>query len=285
MFGNQPAQTPAFGAPAGGGLTEIQRSCQDIHQRLQAMSNAHAKNFVAFSFTVAENQQQLQMAHNAPFDPNFHRDLEKFEQAKQTNPDPANCYAEPLFGLKALEERAIKQKDGMEKEAKMLAELENGLQNLKNHVQTDSMTKLEECKKRHVKLQGMLVSVMAQVEGVALQQGQTRRDYSKEQALDANYSDLQNRLMGPSQFQSRVSELSFVLRALLQRLEGNGPRPGTSFDGENFDTQSALGVLNEQGEFLRILREELRNNQADVTQMEAVLQKTSGPRPNIGTGL
>ena len=43
--------------------------------------------------------------------------------------------------------------------------------------------------------------------------------HRKEQALDAKYVELQNRLMGPSQFQSRVSELSFVLRALLQRLE------------------------------------------------------------------
>ena len=75
----------------------------------------------------------------------------------------------------------------------------------------------------------------------------------------------------------------FIPSFLIPR--GNGPRPGTSFDGETFDTQSALSVLNQQGEFLRSLREDLRNNQADVTQMETVLQKSAGPRQNVGTGL
>lgn len=250
------------------------------------MTAAHMKNFWAYSYTVAENVTQLQGAHGASYQPAVHGDQEKWQHAKNTNPDPSNCYVEPLFGLKALEERAIKQKEGMEKEAKMLTELEGGFQNLKGHVQTVSMEQLEQCKQRHVKLQRQLVAVMAQVEDVAIQQGQTRRDYGKEQALDAQYTELQNRLMGPSQFQSRVSELSFVLRALLQRLEGNGQRPGTSFDGENFDTQSALSVLNQQGEFLRTLREDLRNNAADVTQMETVLQKSAGPRQNgVGVGL
>merc|ERR1712093_301015 len=111
------------------------------------------------------------------------------------------------------------------------------------------MVKLEEAKRKHIQLQRTLVEVMAKVEEAAIQNGQARRDYQKEATLDSQYSDLQNRLNVPSQFTSRVHELTYVLKSLLQRLEGSGPRSGTGFGAEKFDSaaqQQALHVLDQQ---------------------------------------
>lgn len=258
--------------------TEIHRICLDIELRMQNLKQAHVRNFVAYTY-MEGSPQELQQAHNAPFQPAVHYDEHKWMQAKESNPRPDVCYALPLYGLQALEQHASRQQALIQAEQKMLDDLGNSFQNLKSVVMTQSMTKLDECKQRHLQLQRQLVSVMAQIEEAGVAGGNAKRDYTREMCLDQALMELQNRINQPGQFQSRVAQVGYVLRSLLQRLEA-GPlpkRPGC-FDGQAFDGQGALAILDEQGNLLSKVQDELRRTTNDVAQMEAVLQKSSGGR-------
>lgn len=240
--------------------------------RMTNLQTSNLRNFVAYTYTVAQSAQELQQQMAQPFDQNVHVDPQKWQQAKDTNPDPNTCYPVPLFGPQKLEERVLLQEKTIAAHKSQLETLEKEFSNQKSCILTHSMNKLEECKQRHIQIQRMLVKIMSQLEHHAVVSGAARQDYQKEAVLVQAYDELQQDLNRPSQFQSRLGDMSYQLRQLLHALENReGKTQNLVGDG---DVQRILQVLDQQGEFLQQVQNEIRSTGQDVNQMEAVLRKT-----------
>merc|ERR1712050_365101 len=123
--------------------------------------------FVAYSYSFTDNPQLLQQANSGQFNPAYHVDYAKWAQAVQNNPDPRCCCPAPLVGLPALENRIIMQQQAIEQCSQDLENLRQGFGNLKDHLQAQSLQRLEECRRRHQKLARQLLQVVTAVESYA----------------------------------------------------------------------------------------------------------------------
>ncbi len=83
---------------------------QMISQRMEAIQAMHSGNFVAYSYVLADNPNQVTQVYNAPYQQNVHYDAGKWHEAKIKNPDSQLAYPMPIFGFNALSERAKTQK-------------------------------------------------------------------------------------------------------------------------------------------------------------------------------
>jgi len=206
----------------------------------------------------------LQQANSGQFNPAYHVDFAKFAQAIQNNPDPYSCYPEPLVGLTALEARIAGQLRAMEECTRALEELKGGFGNLKDHLQAQSLQKLEECRKRHRSLSQKLLKVVAAVERYAVLNGAARRNLQMEAQLEGRFARLEESVHAPATARLRLEELQMVLSTLLQR----GSPSGGAARLSTAEAEKTLRLTEKQGEVLEMLNEEVARRKRDITQFE-----------------
>jgi len=282
-FGAQPGAA----APPGGPQADAQLLCMELQKRMEefypvlqqasgqpaagagAQATALQQGFVAYSYSFCSNPQMLQQAHAAPFNPQVHVDQVKWAQAKQNNPDPSSCYAEPLMGLPALENRVAMQQKAVEECTNALEELKSGFGNLKDSLQAQSMQKLEECRRRHQILSRQLLQVVSAVESYASASGKARRSPQGEAAIESRLARLEEAVDAPASARARLEELWVVLHGLLQR----GPPTGGAATIADSEAEKTLRITASQGELLEQLQEEIASRKRDVLQFESALAR------------
>lgn len=237
-----------------------------------APTSSLQQGFVAYSYSFSENPQLIQQGNSGPFNPAVHVDYNKWVQAVQNNPDPRCCYPEPLVGLPALEQRIGKQQAAMTECTNALDGLRGGFDNLKDHLNAQSLQKLEECQRRHQQLSRQLLQVVSAVETYAVMNGAARRNPHVEAQLEERFARLEDAVHAPASARARVEELWVVLRGLLQR--GGAPAGGPSRITES-EANRALQVTAAQGELLEALQEEVSHRKRDVSQFEGALARFS----------
>merc|ERR1719506_2412458 len=172
------------------------------------MVNAIQQGFVAYTYSTSDNQQQIVQANSNPqYNPAVHVDYAKWAQAVQNNPDPRSCFPEPLRGLEALEARSQMQQKATEECSRGLEQLGEGFGNLKDHLQAQSLQKLEECRQRHQKLSRQLVQVVAAIEQYAVVNGAARRSPHVEAQLEDRFARLEDAVHAPASARARLEEL------------------------------------------------------------------------------
>eukprot|EP00929_Paragymnodinium_shiwhaense_P112750 TRINITY_DN81011_c0_g1_i1.p1 TRINITY_DN81011_c0_g1~~TRINITY_DN81011_c0_g1_i1.p1 ORF type:complete len:294 (+),score=65.55 TRINITY_DN81011_c0_g1_i1:114-995(+) len=289
MFGAPQPQQAAAGLQPEHQLQclELQKRMEELYPVLQRSSgdrsaagmanSALQQGFVAYSYSFSDNPQVLQQANSGQFNPAQHVDYAKWVQAVQNNPDPRSCYPEALVGLPALEGRVQGQQRALEETNNALEELRNGFGNLKDHLQAQSLQKLEECRRRHQMLARQLLQVVAAVENHAILNGAARRNPQAEAQLEDRFARLEESAASPACARARVEELVVVLRGLLQR--GGCADGGAKLsDGE---AERTLQITASQGELLEALQEQVALGKRDVAQFENVLARL-GNAPGPG---
>lgn len=283
MFGAAAAAAPT------GPQAEAQRLCLELSKRMEEFypvlkqaagdrsaavsgpcaGHASQNGFVAFTYSFSANPQLLAQANSGQFNPAQHVDAGKWMQAVQNNPDPQSCYPEALVGLPALEQRLGQQQKAVEECTRALDELRQGFGNLKDHLQVQSLQRLEECRQRQQRLSRQLLQVVAALERRALEAGAARRDPTEEARLEARLSRLEDATSAPGGSRARLQELWAVLRGLLQQ----GPLSGGPESLQDADAERVLRLTESQGEMLELLSEEVGRRRRDVAQFENVLQR------------
>eukprot|EP00928_Gymnodinium_smaydae_P048035 TRINITY_DN32085_c0_g1_i1.p1 TRINITY_DN32085_c0_g1~~TRINITY_DN32085_c0_g1_i1.p1 ORF type:complete len:296 (+),score=93.35 TRINITY_DN32085_c0_g1_i1:78-965(+) len=283
------AAPPQAGQDAALVCMELQKRMQELYPSLERSSGKISAQsagaagpaqsglqqaFVAYSYAFSDNPQVLQQANNGQFNPQQHVDYAKWAQAVQNNPDPRSCYPVPLVGLPALEARINSQQQAFGECTSALEELGKGFGNLKDHLQAQSMQKLEECRRRHQQLSRQLLQVVASLETYAIASGAARICPHSEAVLDDRYARLEEAVHAPASARARVEELWVVLRGLLQR-EGGTANGGSAARISDEDAQRCLQLTSSQGELLETLQEEVALRKRDVTQFEGALARVA----------
>ena len=132
----------------------------DFQERTKNLFTVLQRSCIAYSYSVANTQQELVQHLQQPFTPQVHLDQQKWQHARDTNPDPNSCYPVVLQGMQQLEKRVQGQAELMKKHKEILGQVETELKNLKNRLQAHSLAQLEKCKQTHRRLQRQLVNVM-----------------------------------------------------------------------------------------------------------------------------
>ncbi|CAE8622212.1 unnamed protein product, partial [Polarella glacialis] len=192
------------------------------HASQAAGGSTQAAGFVAYTYSFSANPQVLAQGNAPQFNPAQHIDMGKWVQAMQNNPDPQSCYPEPLVGLPALEARLQAQQRGVEECSGALEELRKGFGNLKDHLQAQSRSRLEECRQRQQRLQRQLLQVIIALERRALGSGAARRSPQAEAQLEARLARIEEVCCAPGGARARLEELWVQVQQLLQQ----GPPPG-----------------------------------------------------------
>eukprot|EP00747_Dinoflagellata_sp_TGD_P166451 gnl/TRDRNA2_/TRDRNA2_189246_c0_seq1.p1 gnl/TRDRNA2_/TRDRNA2_189246_c0~~gnl/TRDRNA2_/TRDRNA2_189246_c0_seq1.p1 ORF type:complete len:271 (+),score=63.20 gnl/TRDRNA2_/TRDRNA2_189246_c0_seq1:58-870(+) len=258
-----------FGQAAAGPQNEAQLLCVEVAKRMEEMNSNVERGFVAYTYSFSDNPQILQQANSGQFNPAVHLDYAKWAQAVQNNPDPRSCYPEPLRGLPALEARINVQQRNQEDSVRLLEELRGGFSNLKDHLESQSLQKLEECRQRHQNLSRQLLQVVAAVEQYAVLNGAARQSPHLEAQLEENLARLEEVVSAPASTRARLEELWVVLRGLLQR----GPPTGGALKMSDAEAERTLQLTASQGELLESLQEELARRKRDITQFENALAR------------
>lgn len=241
---------------------ELQQVCIEVVNRMQQLQAAHARDFMAYSYSHSDNPQVLQGVASMPYHHEVHGDQAKWQLAKEQNPAPGLCYPEPLRGFQALMNRTGMQEKALQDEAQMVDMLERELVQLKSAIEGPSARKLRECQQRHLKLQQEVIALMAALEAHALQHCGARRDAARDAALEAEYKSLEQVL--PTRGQSRLDELASTLRALKAgrgKAAADNPELGA---GE----QRVLGVLEAQRAMLSSLQDDAKKLTAAVGHLQ-----------------
>lgn len=252
----------------------LQRAAGDKSLAAQgaATMGASPLGFVAYSYSYSDNPQVLQQA--SQFNPAYHVDYAKWAQAVQNNPDPRSCYAEPLVGLAALEQRIEVQHKAMQDSNNAMEEARAGFANLRDHLQAHSLQRLEECRRRHQMLSRQLLQVVSAVEAHAVASGAARRSPELEGHLEARLAHLEEAAHAPAVARARLEELWVVLRGLLDR----GTQAGAGTKLTDNEEKATLQITASQGDLLEALQEELALRRRDVAQFENALARfTSAP--------
>jgi len=234
-----------------------------------ATHSALQQGFVAYTYSYSDNPQVLLQANSGQFNPAQHVDYAKWAQAVQNNPDPQSCYPTPIVGLQALEARIQGQQRAIQESVERLEDLRRGFDNLKDHLQAESLQKLEGCRQRHQQLSRQLLQVVAAIETYAVLNGAARRNPHAEAQLEDRFAKLEDTVHAPASARARLEELWVVLRGLLQR----GPPSGGAARLSDSEAEKTLQLTASQGELLESLQEELARRKCDIAQFESALAR------------
>jgi len=247
-----------------------------------AAQTALQHGFVAYTYSFSENQQLLQQANSAQFNPQLHVDYAKWAQAMQNNPDPRSCYPEQMIGLPALEARVMQQQQAVDECNNLLEELRQGFGNLKDQMRVQSMQRLEECRIRHQTLSRQLLKVVTAVEAYALHTGAARINPHTEARIEEQFVGLEQALAAPASARTRLEELWALLRGMSQESPGQGSTlastsaAGTGATITDAEAERTLLLTASQGELLELLQDEVARRTRDIAQFESTLARFSG---------
>merc|ERR1719387_3107145 len=157
----------------------------------------------------------------------------------------------------------------MEECTRQLGELNKGYGNLKDHLQSNSLIRLEQCRERHQQLTRQLVQVVSAIESYAIRTGAARRNFHLEAQLENKFSQLEEAARAPASARARLEELWVVLRGLHQR----GAPPGGAAEISGNDADRTLQLTAAQGELIGALQEEVVWRRRDVAQFEGAVTR------------
>lgn len=272
-------------------LMELMRRMEEMYPVLAASSGRPVAptppgmSFVSYTYGYNENPQVVQTMQQACHaEPPFLLDQSKLAQATHNNPDPRVCFPVASMGLPALEARVNQQKQMMAESMQALEDLKGAFANLQGVSHTQGL-QLEECRRRHQKLQRQLLHVVSSMETYAALNGAARRDQSLEAQLEERFGRLEEAVHAPGSARARLEELWVVLRGLLQR----GPPSGGAARISSDEAQTTLQVTAAQGELLEALQLELALRKRDVAQFEHALARAAeaqivGAQSGVGAG-
>jgi len=267
----------------------LQRSCGDRTPIAGHGNSGLQQGFVAYTYSFSDNPQLLQQANHPQFNPAQHVDEAKWAQAMQNNPDPRSCYPEPLVGLAALEGRINFQQRAVEETNNQLEDLKVHFGNLKDHLQAQSLQRLEECRRRHLMLSRQLLQVVAALETYAVHSGAARRNPQVEALLEDRFARLEESMHAPARARARVEELWVVLRGLLQQTASINGTAALSLTPlaesgaarmSDAEAEKALRLTGAQGELIEALQEEVALRKRDVAQFESALGRFAATPPS-----
>jgi len=295
LFGAATSGGGLFGAPTIGAASgqapnfsqqqmhEAQILCNDLQKHMEdllpvlqraagagvSMSPSQTSlqhGFVAFTYTPSDNPQTLQQRNSDQCAPQNPVDHAKWMQAVQNNPDPGSVYPEPLVGLPALEGRIQKQQKAMQDCASALEELKGGFGNLKDHLEAQSLQRLEECRQRHRQLSRQLLQVVAATETYATHTGAARRSPHLEAKVEEDFARIEEALRAPSSTRARLEESWAILRGMQAPLS-------TSSVLSEAEAEKTLRLTASQGELLETLSDEVAQRRRDIDQFESALKR------------
>jgi len=131
-------------------------------------------------------------------------------QAKLENPDPNRFIPVPLVGFAALNERFKLQEKETQQHKMRLKLITDDVSALERHV-TETKSKLDECKRKHIALSNRVLKIMISQEVIR------KRGYpiqAEEDQLRAKLETIQSELNAPTKFQGCLNELMSQLRQM-----------------------------------------------------------------------
>ena len=150
---------------------------------MDAIQAMHSGNFVAYSYVLADNPNQVSQVYNAAFQQNVHYDAGKWHEAKIKNPDSQLAYPMPIFGFSSLSERTKQQKSHLTNLVAATDLAKTQISNLKSHTERLILTEISNCERRNNQLSLQLSKLMLQVESFALQNCKASVDFNHHRDL------------------------------------------------------------------------------------------------------
>ena len=233
MFGAAPAQpafgsTPSFGAQPQAGLSgneDAQRVITEAAQRMQQTKAVHTLDYVAYSYVIADNPQQITQVINQPYQQSVHMDSVKWQAAKAHNPDPLVAYPMPIVGFQQLEQRALHQKRLMEAMIQQAEQAKAQFQNLKTHIQSVTMADMDKCRSTQKSLSSQLVSVTRDLELYAIRNAKGSSDITRQKQVADKIETVQTKL---SAMTRKLAGMQTQLKALKSDAKERAARAAAS---------------------------------------------------------
>jgi nuclear pore complex protein Nup54 len=171
------------------------------------LNNVFMNTFLNFVPLAHISKQELEDYLN---NPPKGIDERLWAQAKLENPDPNRFIPVPLVGFAALNERFKLQEKETQQHKMRLKLITDDVSALERHV-TETKSKLDECKRKHIALSNRVLKIMISQEVIR------KRGYpiqAEEDQLRAKLENIQSELNAPTKFQGCLNELMSQLRQM-----------------------------------------------------------------------
>lgn len=184
-----------------------------------------------------------------------------WQQAKKDNPDPESFVPIPIVGFKELQQR-LKQQDQQTKSHQSRLDLiAQGLNDLQNK-QRNTVARVEEAKRKHLKLGHRLLKVIAKQE-VYRKLGMAMQD--TEEQFRAQLEAVQSELNHPTQFKGRLNELLSQIR-MQNHLTSS--RADTNYQMEPLMEEEIRELLKQQQTGIHHIIELMKEDSSDLCLIE-----------------